>query len=246
MLNLRLEFTKLKRRSFLLSLIAIIAVELIWANVVMNSELTKTHEAYNAIYDMAFMNDFILPLFIAILASRLLEMEHLGKTFKLLQTSNESPWQLFKAKLTVMAIFSLFVSLLQTIFLKFTIQAAQISVTSVQLTFSLLTTFLICLFLSCLHLCLAFIYQKPSVTVVTGLIGSFLSFVGISALPFAIRLFVPWQYFSMMGTTKRLTGTHTYLFQYDSTYPFKLAVLLFIILLTIFVSKKLIRKADLL
>ena len=107
MLNLQLEFIKLKRRSFLLSLIAIVAVGLIWSGVVIKYELPKTHEAYNAIYTMTYLNDVILPLFIAVLASRLLELEHLGKTFKLLQTSNESPWQLFKAKLTVMAIFCL-------------------------------------------------------------------------------------------------------------------------------------------
>lgn len=246
MLNLSLEFTKLKRRSFLLSLIVIIVVEFVWSSVVINSELAKTHEAYNAIFDMAAMNDFILPLFISVLASRLLEMEHLGKTFKLLQTSNESPWQLFKAKLTFMTIFAFMVSLLQTIFLKFIIQAAQIKVTPTQLTLSLLTTLLVCIFLSCLHLCLAFIYSKASVTVVAGLIGSFLSFVGIGALPLPIRFFIPWQYFSMMGIAKRIIGAHTYLFQYDSNYPFKLVALLFIIIVAIVVSKKLIGKADLL
>ncbi len=246
MLNLGLEFTKLKRRSFLLSLIVIIIMELVWISVVINHELANTHEAYNAIFDMAYINDLILPLFISVLASRLLEMEHLGKTFKLLQTSNESPWQLFKAKLILMTIFAFVVSWLQTIFLKFIIQAAQVKVTPAQLSLSLLTTFLVCIFLSCLHLCLAFIYQKASVTVVTGLIGSFLSFVGISALPLPIRFFVPWQYFSMMGIAKRITGAHTYLFQYDSSYPLKLVALLLIILLAIFVSKKLIGKADLL
>ena len=246
MLNLGLEFTKLKRRSFLLSLLAIIAVELVWSGVVINLELAKTHEAYNAIFDMADMNDFILPLFISVLASRLLEMEHLGKTFKLLQTSNESPWQLFKAKLTLMAIFTFVVSLLQTIFLKFIIQAAQVKVTPAQLSSSLVTTFLVCFFLSCLHLCLAFIYQKASVTVVTGLIGAFLSLVGIGALPLPIRFFVPWQYFSMMGIAKRTTGAHTYLFQYDNCYPVKLVALVLIIISAIFVSKKLIGKADLL
>lgn len=246
MLNLQLEFIKLKRRSFLLSLIAIVAVGLIWSSVVIKYELPKTHEAYNAIYTMTYLNDFILPLFIAVLASRLLELEHLGKTFKLLQTSNESPWQLFKAKLTVMAIFAFVVSLIQTLFLKFIIQGMQVSVTPVSLSLFLFTTFLVCLFLSCLHLCLAFIYPKPSVTVVTGLIGSFLSFIGIGALPVPIRIFIPWQYFSMMGIAKRVAGTNTYFFQYDNAYPFKLVVLLLIIFLSIFASKKLIGKADLL
>ena len=122
----------------------------------------------------------------------------------------------------------------------------QVSVTPVSLSLFLFTTFLVCLFLSCLHLCLAFIYPKPSVTVVTGLIGSFLSFVGIGALPVPIRIFIPWQYFSMMGIAKRVAGTNTYLFQYDNAYPFKLVVLLLIIFLSIFASKKLIGKADLL
>ena len=39
MLNLQLEFIKLKRRSFLLSLIAIVAVGLIWSSVVIKYEL---------------------------------------------------------------------------------------------------------------------------------------------------------------------------------------------------------------
>ena len=42
MLNLGLEFTKLKRRSFLLSLIVIIIVELVWISVVINHELANT------------------------------------------------------------------------------------------------------------------------------------------------------------------------------------------------------------
>ena len=145
-----------------------------------------------------------------------------------------------------MAIFAFVVSLIQTLFLKFIIQGMQVSVTPVSLSLFWFTTFLVCLFLSCLHLCLAFIYPKPSVTVVTGLIGSFLSFVGIGALPFPIRIFIPWQYFSMMGIAKRVAGTNTYLFQYDNAYPFKLVTLLLIIFLSIFVSKKLIGKADLL
>ena len=66
MLNLGLEFTKLKRRSFLLSLIVIIIVELVWISVVINHELANTHEAYNAIFDMAYINDLILPLFISV------------------------------------------------------------------------------------------------------------------------------------------------------------------------------------
>lgn len=115
MLNLRLEFTKLKRRSFLLSLIVIVVIELVWSSLIINHELPETREAHNAIFDMAYMNDLILPIFLAVLASRLLEMEHLGKTFKMLQTSNESPWQLFRAKLTLMAAFAFVVSLLQTI-----------------------------------------------------------------------------------------------------------------------------------
>ena len=71
----------------------------------------------------------------------------------------------------------------------------QVSVTPVSLSLFCSQLFWFCLFLSCLHLCLAFIYQKPSVTVVTGLIGSFLSFIGIGALPVPIRIFIPWQYF---------------------------------------------------
>ena len=53
---------QIKRRSFLLSLIAIVAVGLIWSGVVIKYELPKTHEAYNAIYTMTYLNDVILPL----------------------------------------------------------------------------------------------------------------------------------------------------------------------------------------
>ncbi|MFC3932298.1 ABC transporter permease [Streptococcus dentapri] len=246
MLNLRLEFTKLKRRSFLLSLVVLISVLLMWSAVVIQSEWPKTHSVFNPLYDMAEMNDIIMPLFIAVLASRLLEMEHLGKTFKILQTSKESPWQLFKAKLALMMIFNLFVGIIQTVFVKLLIKGLGSSVSLMQLMFSLVSFVLVSLVLSCLHLSLAFVYEKASVTVVTGLVGSFLSLVGIGALPFAIRFFIPWQYFSMMGLARRIADAHTYLFKYDTSFPLKTVALLAIVIFSIYLSRRATRKADLL
>ncbi len=62
--------------------------------------------------------------------------------------------------------------------------------------------------------------------------------------PVPIRIFIPWQYFSMMGIAKQVAEL-TLIFFNTIMLIAKLVVLL-IIFLSIFASKKLIGKADLL
>lgn len=244
LLRLSLEIMKLKRRSFLWTLIALVLIGLLWTHMVTVYKLNDSQLLLSKFYDIAVVNSMIMPLFISVLAARLLELEHLGKTFKLLQTSNETPWQLFTAKWLLMGIFLGVIGLVQFsyLFVFFQLQGAVINC-------SLCLSHFICFLLigmwsALLHLYIAFIYEKQSVTIVLGLVGAFIALVTGGMLPRFIQIFLPWQYYVLFCPIHRQAIEQMYLFTPDAFFLAKMIGLLAILCLGFVLIKKRFRKVD--
>lgn len=244
LLRLSLEIMKLKRRSFFLTLIALVLIGLLWTHMVTVYQLSNSQLLLSKFYDIAVINSMIMPLFISVLAARLLELEHLGKTFKLLQTSNESPWQLFTAKWLLMGIFLGLVGLVQLGYL-FGFFQSQGSV----IDYSLFLSYFVCFMLvgmgiALLHLYIAFIYEKQSVTIVLGLVGAFIALVTGGMLPRFIQFFLPWQYYVLFCPIHRQAAEQMYIFTPDTFFFVKMIVLLAVLCLGFVLIKKRFRKVD--
>ena len=97
---LRLEFFKCRRRHIVLVCAAVLGVELFW----FGAFLTRQDAEDLAwgwmllLYNLALIDAIILPLSVAVLASRSCELEHKGGTWKLLETM-ANPGKLYAAKL---------------------------------------------------------------------------------------------------------------------------------------------------
>ncbi|MFC3928905.1 ABC transporter permease [Streptococcus caprae] len=245
-LRLSLEFMKLKRRFIVLPLVLIIAVGLGWTQVITMTKLTGEQLVLSKFFDLATINSLILPLFICVLSARVMELEHMGKTFKLLQSSNETPEQLFGAKVVLMMLFLIPVSTLQVGYLVLFAQEH-----GSLLSFGLLAKFVfsflfIGLALSMLHLFLAFAFPKQTVTITAGLIGSFISLVTGGMLPGMVQAFIPWQYYEWISPITRNRVGDGFIFELDSCYVQKIGILIFIISLAWLAIQSWFRKVDLL
>lgn len=83
---LSLEFRKTKRRGIWLVVAALLAVQFLWLFYVMNKEKNIPQGWMMQLYNMPVLNGITVPTFIAVLASRLIDLEHKGNTWKLLET----------------------------------------------------------------------------------------------------------------------------------------------------------------
>lgn len=97
---LKLEFYKCRRRKILPVCAAVLGVELLWMGVFFArmepEDLAKGWPLL--LYNLSVVDAIILPLCVAVLASRNCELEHKGNTWKLLETM-VSPGGLYSAKL---------------------------------------------------------------------------------------------------------------------------------------------------
>lgn len=92
-----LELRKTKRRGVWLVMAALIVVQFLWAQNVFDSAKTIPQGWLNQLYSMPVLNGILLPTFIAVLVSRLIDMEHKGSAWKLLETM-QSKYSLYLGK----------------------------------------------------------------------------------------------------------------------------------------------------
>ncbi|RFE01455.1 ABC transporter permease [Streptococcus parauberis] len=240
-----LELIKLKRRSFFLALISLLVVSILWASTISLKGLDRVQTSLMPIYDISIINTMIMPLFISIFSSRLMELEHSGKTFKLLQTNNESSWQLFKAKYLFMSIVSFIVASIQVIYLSIFLKQNHLLSAFNYLLLYIISFVSVSVFLSLIHLYLSFKHSNQSITIIFGLIGSFVALVTGGMLPKIVTIFIPWQYYILASPVNRLTKNSSYVFQLDQYFFIKIILLLIFTLLCFFMVKKEIKKENL-
>lgn len=85
---LRLEFYKNKHRGLLLTVFALVVVEIAWMYIAFRNPTAQQLKIgwMDMLYELPSLNSIIFPLIAAIIASRLADVEHKGDTWKLLGT----------------------------------------------------------------------------------------------------------------------------------------------------------------
>lgn len=97
--NIKLEFFKIRHRKVYTSVIGIMFVTFLWALWAQDSKIIgDSVQGWMALfYNFSTINCIIMPILAAIVASRLIDIEHKGNTLKLLKTLQRSN-NLFNSK----------------------------------------------------------------------------------------------------------------------------------------------------
>lgn len=97
--NIKLEFFKIRHRKVYTSVIVIMCVTFLWALWAQdNKTVSDSVQGWMALfYNFSTINCIIMPILTAIVASRLVDIEHKGNTLKLLKTLQKSS-NLFNSK----------------------------------------------------------------------------------------------------------------------------------------------------
>lgn len=247
MLNsLTLECKKLKHKHFFLFLFAFFFLFTVWIQVTVFSSGKNISDLYYImLYTVPILNTILLPIFIAVVSSKLWDIEQKGHTYKLL-LSLQPAKELYIGKSFLGAFFLFLVSIGESIICIFLgklfcfHQSIPIAL-FLQLTFS---TFFVSLMLYFMQQILAFFFSNQAITLALGVLGSF---VGLFSIFFArnFQKFILWTYYCLFDTISMQWDPHTHISTYSTepitpvTYIFTaLFLLIFYILGQILFERK--------
>nr|WP_172686120.1 ABC transporter permease [Staphylococcus epidermidis]AKQ51582.1 NukE [Staphylococcus epidermidis] len=246
--TINLEFFKMKRRKFLIPIFLITLVGLLWFSIISIKELNITDTKYGInmfISNMLTVNSMICPILIGILCSRIVDIEHQGNTFQLLNTSKQSIFNLFISKISVatMILFIIDIAQLITIIL---ISASHNLILNFSLIIKFILSFIIVsFFLILIHTTISLFFEKQSISIVLALIGSFVGLVTGGMLPSYIKIFLPWQYYSLLNPVQKKMMKDSFIYSYNNNYFIFVCIVLLLIMILFITIKKLIQRRDL-
>lgn len=201
---LRMEFYKLRHQKMgvMIGGLALFQVfYIIWATRGMDThELGQSWKS--CLYTVFQLNIIIMPICIAMIASRLSDMEHKGSTFKYLKTI-VSGGKLFHAKILCGAIYLMMVVGLQMVIMLGISQyrnfmgALPIS----QLGYYIIITFMIDLTLLILQLNLSLLITNQMVALMVAIVGTFL---GLYSMFFSEKVgqWILWGYYALLAPVR--------------------------------------------
>lgn len=238
----------MKRRKFLIPIFLITLVGLLWFSIISIKELNITDTKYGInmfISNMLTVNSMICPILIGILCSRIVDIEHQGNTFQLLNTSKQSIFNLFISKISVatMILFIIDIAQLITIIL---ISASHNLILNFSLIIKFILSFIIVsFFLILIHTTVSLFFEKQSISIVLALIGSFVGLVTGGMLPSYIKIFLPWQYYSLLNPVQKKMMKDSFIYSYNNNYFIFVCIVLLLIMILFITIKKLIQRRDL-
>ena len=182
---LALEFCKCRRRKLTLVCAGLLAAQLLW----FGAYLTRQDAEALAqgwmllLYNLAMVDAIMLPIGVAVIASRSCELEHRGHTLKLLETA-VTPGRLYAAKLAWGLAMGFPGGTPWGRFVVFTALSWAVSMT-----------------LYALQQGLSLRFANQAVALVCGIFGSF---VGLMALlfPVWVQRCVPWGYYGLLSLVR--------------------------------------------
>ena len=201
---LRLEFFKCRRRHIVLVCAAVLGVELFW----FGAFLTRQDAEDLAwgwmllLYNLALIDAIILPLSVAVLASRSCELEHKGGTWKLLETM-ANPGKLYAAKLAWGALVLGALLVVRTGIFAAMGMALHFPGTVPWVRFGVFTliSWAVSMMVYALQQGLSLYYANQAAALVCGVAGSFLGILSMLFPPALVR-FVPWGYYGLLALVR--------------------------------------------
>ncbi|MEL7567239.1 MAG: ABC transporter permease [Dehalobacterium sp.] len=219
---LRLEFYKARRKHYWLIVAAMTGTQAMWLIWAMRSMDTRDlAQGYlNCLYQFPILNSIVLPVMIAVLVSRMCDIEHKGGALKMLFTM-QPPSTLFTAKFLCAGIHLAGAVGFQTAVILLMGHAMGFSSAPPAADFVMyFASQLLCsLFLELFLQILALRYINQFIPLVAGLITGFLGLMAMFFPAWVMRL-VPSAYYGLLSTVHmdwdRATGIVTY---YQITFP---------------------------
>ncbi len=244
----KLEILKLKRRKFIIPIILITIVGLFWFYVVSVKEV-NAHKTVTSIllpiFDLNLVNCMIYPILIALLCSQLIDIEHKGNTLGLLKTSNQSILKLFIVKTSLAFLIIFILSIIQVLFLFFISNINELSINYKGLAGFFIGFNLSSVILIILHTSLSLFIEKQAISIVSGLIGSFIGLFTGGMLPIFIKVILPWQYYALLNPVKRKNVNHNYIFIENPNFLYCLIFSCIILILEILLVRILLKGKEL-
>lgn len=202
--NIFIEVAKNRRRPFWLGLILIMIVEVFWFYASMIRTQSLPHKI--VILDQNYLllmlmtvNGFFAPLFISILASRIVAIDFDNDMPSVLRVNNQNNRQLYTAKLCFGSLIVLMYWLVQVMTVKYVSQNMHIVFTG-----HLFVITMVCLLTGLIgtltfQMSVSFIVERQVVGILLGLAGSFIAMMTSGMLPQAMMRFIPILYVSLLN-----------------------------------------------
>lgn len=199
---LSLEFFKMRHKGIFLTILVLLAIELLWCTFPLKRQLSPMLSDPSApvwetiITTATFMKGLFFSVIIAVTVSRVNDMEHRGNTWKLLESSAQTRESIWKVKF--LSVFSL-ITLAQIVEMAYLlIYGASLQIAQPFPVFAFLNYFIGSLTISA---AIILIQQWISMTVENQLIsmaiGMFGGFLGLFTMffPVAVRYLFIWGYY---------------------------------------------------
>lgn len=200
----RAEWRKHKGKKLLLYTIAFLGVQFCWLFAVTRNYLSKDFVGrigsiplYNG-YSVIVLNGLLMPLFIAVIVSRLCDVEHKGDTFKMLLPVQKAG-QIYWTKLLFAIGILLFLVLVQAVYLTFFPgwMGCSASLPAQAVWAQSLGTLIAAFCVAALQLWISMALRNQVPALILGLAGSFLGMMS-QLFPRAVSQWILWYYFSRL------------------------------------------------
>lgn len=203
MKTLYMEFYKMRNKGLGFVVIALIAIQMLWALWAMRymnaDELAQGWMSF--MYSFAQINCIFMPIFIAVIASRLSDVEHKENYLKLMETFL-SQKSIFNSKFLCGSVYIFMAVILQMVLMislgNFKGVTQQLPVSRLIYYFS--TTLIISLTLFLIQLVLSLLFENQMIAFITAITGTFL---GLYSLFFdSISKYVIWGYYGALSVVR--------------------------------------------
>lgn len=229
------ELKKTKYRQLWLVVVGTLMIQFLWCSFsLVRADAEDLRHGYQyMLYMMPLLNTLFLAMVLAVLASRIWDIEHKGDTLKLLYTL-QNPASIYKSKTVLGTCYLLILTALQPVMIillgkifKFG-DACPVE----QLGYFFLTAFTVSCLVYGLQQILTFSFKNQMVPLSFGLFGSFLGLFSLF-FPRKLQYFVIWAYYSLLQTTSMSWDETTHImsfYEVNFNWPTFLIVLVLAVL----------------
>lgn len=195
---LELEFFKIRRKKIWLMVTLFLFVEMLWLFISTTRYIAKNadYAAWEAIlFNLSSMNGLFMPIIIAVVVSRICDMEHKGATWKMLVATNVDRSKLYLAKY-ICANMVLLYGILTQVVLGYLIgvfhgfSGAKFDLFLQFFSGTLLTT----LAITALQQWISLVVKNQAFALCLGMVGGFIGLTS-ALFPAAIRHLFIWSYY---------------------------------------------------
>lgn len=198
--NIKLEFFKIRHRKVYISVLSIMVVKFLWALFAQSHKPSNDFikEWMRLIYNFSTVNYIVMPILVAIVASKIVDIEHKGNTFKLLNTFQGSR-NLFNSKFIcgiTIILGAMFIETVSILFISLINGYGNIPFS--HFIYFLFYTTLINIVLLLIQIMLSFQFANQMIAFVVAISGSFL---GLFSLFFGgiLSKFILWGYYGFLS-----------------------------------------------